>query len=240
MPATSSSSPDPRWCLVVPVKRLELAKSRLTGHSADERSALALSFAADTVAAALCVPVVVDVVVVTDDVTAARAMEVLGAKVVGDEPDAGLNPALRHGAAVAASLHPDCGIGTLSADLPALRSGELERALHRAGTAATSVVPDARGNGTTGYFARPGAAFAPSFGPDSVAAHLRGGATALPVRGLASLRRDVDTPADLKAAVRLGVGPHTRAVLERMAARAGETEQRREFPRGAVRWSDSI
>jgi 2-phospho-L-lactate guanylyltransferase len=28
-----------------------------------------------------------------------------------------------------------------------------------------------------------------------------------------SLRRDVDTPADLAAAVRLGVGAHTRAAL---------------------------
>lgn len=227
--AQAESSGEVRWCLIVPVKRLEVAKSRLVGRSPDQRSALALAFAADTVAAALCVRTVLEVIVVTDDDLAARAMRALGATVVADEPDAGLNPALRHGATVAAGRHAGHGIGTLSADLPALRSGELERALSRAGATSTAVVADVAGSGTTGYFATPGAAFAPNFGPDSLRTHLRDGAVELARRGLASLRRDVDTPGDLAAAFRLGVGPHTRAVLEYLpASRIPDAEQRRE------------
>jgi 2-phospho-L-lactate guanylyltransferase len=201
------------WCLVVPVKLLHLAKSRLS-DSAEERSALALAFAADTVAAALQTPSVVDVVVVSDDRRATTLVSALGATVVGDEPDAGLNPALRHGATYAAAKHPRCHIGALSADLPALRPDELERALFRAGTHACSVVADAAGTGTTAYFVTAEHQFAPAFGSDSLSAHLAAGAVALPDTDLPSLRRDVDTQRDLAAAVALGIGPHTTRVLE--------------------------
>jgi 2-phospho-L-lactate guanylyltransferase len=212
---TSEGRPAPGagWCLVIPVKLLHLAKSRLSSDTA-ERSALALAFAADTVAAALRAPSVVDVVVVTDDEKAAAVLSALGASVVDDEPDAGLNPALRHGAAHAAARHPRCGIGALSADLPALRPTELERALIRAGTHGLAVVPDAEGSGTTAYFVTAENEFAPSFGRDSFRSHVTGGAIALADRDLQSLRRDVDTPEDLAAAVALGLGPHTTRVLE--------------------------
>jgi 2-phospho-L-lactate guanylyltransferase len=205
--------PDGGWCLVVPVKLLHRAKSRLSSHPS-ERSALALAFAADTVAAALRAPSVVDVVVVTDDERAAALVSTLGASVVGDEPDAGLNPALRHGAAYAAARHPGSGIGALSADLPALRPDVLERALIRASTHGLAVVPDAEGSGTTAYFVTAENEFAPSFGRDSFRSHVAAGAVALADADLRSLRRDVDTQDDLAMAVALGVGPHTARVLE--------------------------
>jgi 2-phospho-L-lactate guanylyltransferase len=195
------------------VKLLHLAKSRLS-NSPEERSALALAFAADTVAAALRAPSVIDVVVVSDDARATSLVNALGASVVGDEPDAGLNPALRHGAAYAAARHVGCGIGALSADLPALRPDELERALNRASTLGRAVVPDADGTGTTAYFVTAGNEFAPSFGRDSLRSHTQAGAAALADGDLPSLRRDVDTQLDLAAAVALGVGPHTTRVLE--------------------------
>src|SRR5581483_10679606 len=77
-------------------------------------------------------------------------------------------------------------------------------------------VADAQATGTTLLTARPGARMEPAFGPGSAARHARV-ASALP--GGAGLRRDVDTEADLGAALRLGLGPHTSAVL---GARAGE------------------
>jgi len=211
--STGPRHPDAGWCLVVPVKLLHLAKSRLS-RDPSERSALALAFAADTVAAALRAPSVVDVVVVTDDAKAAALVSTLGASVVGDEPDAGLNPALRHGATYAAARHPGHGIGALSADLPALRAGELERALIRANTYGLAVVPDAEGSGTTAYFVTAENEFAPSFGRDSFRSHVAAGAVALAGADLRSLRRDVDTQDDLAVAVALGVGPHTARVLE--------------------------
>src|SRR5437868_13598876 len=93
------------WAVVVPVKRLELAKSRLS-VAPQLRRELALAMAIDSVAACLSTSSVVAVVVVTDDGTAATAMRALGARVIPDEPDAGLNQALMHGARVVLARHP--------------------------------------------------------------------------------------------------------------------------------------
>src|SRR5437879_3683732 len=146
-----------RWRLVVPVKRLSTAKSRLAGVAGPYREELALAFAADTVAAALAAPWTGGVVVVTDEPRARAELAALGAEVLADEPDAGLNPALA-----------------------------------------------------------PGAELAPRFGAASRSAHLAAGAYELDLAGIASLRRDVDTEADLRAALELGVGPRTAAVALRL------------------------
>jgi 2-phospho-L-lactate guanylyltransferase len=211
------------WCLVVPVKRLDVAKSRLTGHANAHRADLALAFAADTVSAALLAPTVVGLVAVTDDAAAGALLAALGATVVADEPDAGLNPALVHGARVAAVAHPGAGVGALSADLPALRAPDLADALAVAARHGSAVVADAGGEGTTAYLAACAAEFSPAFGPGSLLAHVARGAHRVG-GGLESLRRDVDTPTDLAEAVRLGVGPHTAAVLARMAAEAARID----------------
>ena len=55
-------------------------------------------------------------------------------------------------------------------------------------------------------------ALVPHFGPSSHEAHEQAGFPDVPL-ALPTLRRDVDTAADLEVAVRLGVNPHTRAVL---------------------------
>jgi 2-phospho-L-lactate guanylyltransferase len=198
--------------LVVPVKRLARAKTRLT-HP--RRAELALAFACDTVAAALGSEVA-EVTVVTDEPAVKRRMVALGAEVVADTPDAGLNPALRH---AAAGLRADCWIGALSADLPAARPEEFVAALNEALGVADSgcFVPD-HGGGTTLLLRPPGRPLDPRFGPDSAAAHQSTGATPIGV-GLTGLRLDVDTAADLAAAVAHGVGVHTRALLAGTAAR---------------------
>jgi len=202
------------WSLVVPVKVLARAKSRLAAAAGPHRPALALAMAADTVAAALACPDVARVLAVTDDPQAAQALAGLGALVISDEPDQGLNPALRHGAAVAASRWPAAGIAALAADLPALRPAELGLGLRAAARWEHAFVPDAAGSGTTLYAARPGVEFQPRFGPRSAQRHRAAGAVELGLPGLASLRRDVDGPRDLRAASALGGGPRTAAVAE--------------------------
>jgi 2-phospho-L-lactate/phosphoenolpyruvate guanylyltransferase len=207
---------------VVPVKRLAVAKTRLAAFAGPHRRALALAFAADTVAAALACPDVAQVVVVTDEPDAAERLAAAGAVVVSDEPDAGLNPALVHGAAEATRLLPGCGVGALSADLPALRPAELTRALRAAPAESACFVRDAEGSGTTLLLARRAHLFVPAFGSGSAAAHLRLGARELDEAGsagaLASLRRDVDTADDLRAARAMGLGPATAAALTRLGA----------------------
>jgi 2-phospho-L-lactate/phosphoenolpyruvate guanylyltransferase len=200
------------WTVVIPVKVLARAKSRLAALAGSRRGELALAFASDTVTAVLACPEVSHVLVVTDDAVAGRELSVLGASVVPDEPGDGLNAALTHGASVAERRWPDAGIAALSADLPALRPAELGRALRAAAAWPSAFVPDAQGAGTTLYAAAPGASFRPRFGARSRALHASGGTVELELTDVPGLRRDVDTPADLREAVTLGAGAHTMAL----------------------------
>ncbi|MFC9972121.1 2-phospho-L-lactate guanylyltransferase [Spirillospora sp. NPDC127200] len=211
-------APSLQWSLVVPVKVLARAKTRMAEAAGPHRQALALAVATDTVGAALRCARVRDVIVVTDDPLAAAELAALGARVVPDEPDAGLNPALVHGAGRGRERSPGAGVGALSADLPALRPEELARVLDAAAGAPEAFVPDAAGIGTTLYTARPGVPFAPAFGGESRAAHRSRGARELLLDGIDSVRRDVDTLDDLKAALALGLGPRTAAVAALLPA----------------------
>jgi len=205
------------WSLVIPVKVLARAKSRLAGLPGPRLPDLALAMVADTVTAALAAPPVATVVVVTDDELAAKELGGLGAVVVGDEPDAGLNPALTFGADYADTRWPGRGRAALAGDLPAMRPAELALVLERAGAAGEAFVPDAEGTGTTLYAAGPGVAFRPLFGPGSRARHRDAGAAELDLPGLPGLRQDVDTPGDLGRARALGLGPRTTALLAESA-----------------------
>ena len=209
-------TPPGRWCLVVPVKRLALAKTRLAVAAGEQRSDLALAFALDTVEAALACDRVRAVIAVTDEPVASRLLLELGAAVVADRPDAGLNPALVHGARAARQAHPDCGVGALSADLPALRTGELALVLDRADAHDVCFVRDAGSDGTTLLLARTGVRLEPAFGPGSAERHADGGAVELRGRDFVSLRRDVDTEEDLVAASALGLGPRSLDVVRRL------------------------
>jgi 2-phospho-L-lactate/phosphoenolpyruvate guanylyltransferase len=205
-----------RWSVIVPVKRLTAAKTRLHDprRAPAEHAALALALALDTVRAAAACPAVARVLVVTDDPDARREVRVAGAIPVRDEPDAGLNPALSHGAGRAGQLAPSDGVAVLSADLPALRPAELAAALRAAGEHPRAFVPDAAGTGTTLLAAAPGVPLDPRYGAGSRSAHAGSGAVELP-GDWPSLRRDVDTADDLAEAVELGLGPATRAWLAR-------------------------
>jgi 2-phospho-L-lactate guanylyltransferase len=207
------TDPGRHWCLVVPVKRLDRAKTRLAGRFGDRRRDLALAFAVDTVTAALACPVVDAVLVVTDDEQAADRLVASGAEVTGDDPDAGLNPALVHGAELVARRHPGTRVGTLAADLPALRPDELAVALSRAEGVQRAFVRDAEGTGTTLLLASGAAMLRPSFGAGSAARHALDGAVEIDAADLPTLRADVDLPGDLRAAAALGLGVATAGLL---------------------------
>ncbi len=196
-----------RFAVVVPVKPVARAKSRLASLGDAARRELVAAFAADTVAAALQCPAVGLVLVVTDEVPLARAFDDLGVLTV---PDSGeLNETLAQGAAEALRRAPHLRPVALCADLPALRTEDLDAALAAAPDDVPSFVADAAGIGTTLYTAPDLARFVPRFGPASRAAHLAAGAVELPAGTAGSLRHDVDTPEDLEAARALGLGPRT-------------------------------
>ena len=94
------------WSVLIPVKLLAQAKSRLAAFAGTRRGELALAIAGDTVAAVLDCDQAARTIVITDDPVAQSALAGLGAIVVPDEPRDGLNAALRHGAAHAAARWP--------------------------------------------------------------------------------------------------------------------------------------
>jgi 2-phospho-L-lactate/phosphoenolpyruvate guanylyltransferase len=208
--------------LVVPVKPLHAAKTRLRGAAdrgvgdPDAHAALTLALAHDTVAAVRAARTVRRLLVISSDPAVAAELAAVGVEVVPDV-SGGHNAAVRHGAALLQRDDPDASVGALQADLPALRPEELDDAMAQARGlfavgARRAFCADAAGTGTTLLLASAGAALSPLFGAGSATRHRMSGA--LPLIGAwPGLRRDVDTGDDLSAAVALGVGPSTRGVL---------------------------
>jgi 2-phospho-L-lactate/phosphoenolpyruvate guanylyltransferase len=212
-PVSSVTEPGGRidgWTVILPLKGGPAAKSRLGAPAA-----LATAIALDCLAAVLAAERVNEVVVVTPDPLLATEALAAGARVQPESrPGAGLP------AAVGDGLHAVLGrCAVLLGDLPALRAEDLGTALRLAddrlsGAAGPPMVfvPDAEGTGTVLLTALTPAAMRPSFGPGSAQAHQNAGALRMDVE-LPRLRRDVDTPADLRTAIEFGVGPRTTAVL---------------------------
>ncbi|MBZ5737079.1 2-phospho-L-lactate guanylyltransferase [Nocardioides mangrovi] len=199
-----------QYVVLVPVKPPAIGKSRLVGLDPDVRRELAEAFAQDAVVACLEASLVGAVLVVTDDAHFSRALTALGAAAIPDGVSDDLNGSLRQAAAEAGRRWPGLVPVAMCADLPALRSADLDATLARVDPSRPWFVPDADGVGTTLYVAALDE-FDPRFGPGSREEHLDTGArqlTGVP----ASVRQDVDNLADLRAASALGLGRRTAAL----------------------------
>lgn len=193
------------WSIVIPVKG-SIGKSRL--DAGDARAALAVAFARDVITAARDADAVGRVVVVTCDPAVTGGIQ--GIEIV-DDPEGGLHAAI---AAGVAALDPAAPAAVLLGDLPALTPAALDGALELAAREPRSCVPDALTTGTTMLAAQRADALRPRFGPGSAELHRRAGHVPLPIEHDSGLRLDVDELADLHAALDLGVGAHTQAVLD--------------------------
>jgi len=196
------------FALLMPVKTLTLAKSRLNVSQPGQRKPLMRAFALDAIAAASRAKGVAQVYVVTDE----PGFEVDDAVRLPDEGDGDLNRALHHASARVRLLDPLMAVAAMCADLPSLHPDDLDAGL-AAGLTPRWFVADASGSGTTLLAAAPGVDLDPHFGVGSARRHEESGAR--PVRAeVRTLRMDVDTGADLAAARRMGIGEHTMRVLE--------------------------
>jgi 2-phospho-L-lactate guanylyltransferase len=130
-----------------------------------------------------------------------------------DAPCDPLNAAIGAGIRVAQEQFPLCNVAVLTGDLPALTVADVERTLIAAAGHDRAMVADEEGTGTTTLLARAGLAVTPRFGPGSRAAHEADGHHALDLPATLSIRRDVDTVADLAEVLRRGVGEHTSALI---------------------------
>jgi 2-phospho-L-lactate/phosphoenolpyruvate guanylyltransferase len=227
--------------LVVPIKELRRAKSRLVGATVDlvpvpQRPAahadLALALAADTLTAVLA-STVRRVAVVTADPRAAALVRPAGAgddgcrgprAVVVDDPGAGLNAAVRAGVEHLRGL-PDgpaahaargpAPVAALLGDLPALRPAELDEALAAALAVIAEGAPAAYVADHTGEGTTLLVLTRPGHGGPHFGPHSAGAHAAAGAVALSGawpgLRHDVDVPADLEGVRALGVGPATGA-----------------------------
>jgi 2-phospho-L-lactate/phosphoenolpyruvate guanylyltransferase len=208
--------------LIIAVKRLAAAKTRLAPvFSAATRERVVLAMLVDTLRAATKVASLHGITVVTPDEGAADAARQLGATVLVDPTPDGHPDPLNNAITAAEALITSApgappNIVALQGDLPALQPQELAEAVTAARAHTRSFVTDRHGTGTAALFAF-GTTLQPAFGPDSAQRHRHSGAVELtgPWPGL---RCDIDTPNDLRAALRLGVGAATAQAVGRRGA----------------------
>jgi 2-phospho-L-lactate/phosphoenolpyruvate guanylyltransferase len=192
-----------RTLAIVPVKSFDIAKQRLAGAlGAGARRSLMQAMFADVLAALDRTRNVDGIVVVTADPDAA-SMARQTATVVHDGAEAGQSTAAAIGIAHALEAGRD-RVVLLPGDTPLIDPDELDDLLAR--TAAdgieVGIVSDRHGTGTNALVLSPPDAIAPSFGPGSLARHVRAAEAAgvsHRVERVATIEHDVDTPDDLAA-----------------------------------------
>ena len=192
--------------VVIPVKRMRLAKRRLSACLAPpEREALARAMLADLLERLAAVAGVERVVLVSDEPRLPPPPPGLRVERFAGG-GAGLNAELAAALAALASRGAR-QVLVLHADLPLAAARDLQ-ALVDAGRAASApcvvLVPDRHRRGTNAMLLAPPDALAPRFGAGSLARHARAArrrGVEPRVMTLETLGLDVDAPADLAAAL---------------------------------------
>jgi 2-phospho-L-lactate guanylyltransferase len=180
--------------VLIPVKRLDGAKLRLSGPlDAEARRRLALAMLADVLDAAAAWPLRL---LVTSDTEVAAAGREAGWSMV-DDPGSGLNAAVAAGTRRAVERGAEALL-VLPFDVPLVVPGELRTLF---AIDADVVVARSDDGGTTGLLRRPPGVIGPLFGPDSARRHVAAaGAAGLRVTEtrLPGLVLDIDDLADLE------------------------------------------
>ena len=185
---------------ILPVKRIDQAKGRLSTHFDDgQRARIAGALVAD--ALELCSSVeFLRWWVVSDDEEVLSTAASLGLGTVED-PGEGLNPAVE--AAIAVALKEGAeSVTVIPSDVPLAFSGDLVDLLDTGATSDIVLVPSERDGGTNGLFMRPPDLLQPNFGPGSLQNHLQTAEQASLRCALLSLPRlslDIDTVEDVRA-----------------------------------------
>lgn len=184
--------------LVVPVKQLNLGKSRLTTVLATgERAGLMRHLLRHVLANAVAANCFAEIRVVSRDPQVWAVAHLAGAGVIREQ-GYGLNPALEQARQYILSQGAEALL-VLPADLPLITVADIH-ALWRLGEAQRGVViAPSRGGGTSALLLRPADAIPFAFGPDSFEAHRRSAVEhgqPCQIYRSPTLAFDVDLPAD--------------------------------------------
>lgn len=188
-----------RATAIVPVKRFDRAKSRLSGSAvAAVRPELAKAMLADVLLGLAESRLLDRIVVVSGEPDAVELAIHYGADHLDDAADYGHIEAAELGIEDAIERGAEC-VALLPGDVPLLEGFELDRELdaHAPGVA---IIPDHHGDGTNGLILSPPDVIEPSFGPGSRQRHLRLAKEAgvrCRIATIPSVALDLDTAADL-------------------------------------------
>ena len=183
---------------MVPVKRFDQAKQRLSGLlDSAGRAALAAAMLGDVLEQLSRTAGLAGVLVVTSDMEATAIAGSFGAAVLTDPADSGVNDAVAYGVSKLGSLGASAAIIAPS-DIPFVTREELSSVLAALEQAAVVLTPATRDGGTNILGLSPPDVIAPAFGPDSFARHCALARDFQPaVIPLEGAGRDIDVPADL-------------------------------------------
>jgi 2-phospho-L-lactate/phosphoenolpyruvate guanylyltransferase len=209
-----------RTLAILPVKRFELAKTRLGEQlQPQQRRTLAQAMVSDVLDALLSSEWLDAVVVITNETTVAAFAGDRGAQVLADPAECGQSAAALVGIdhALAAGYER---VLLVPGDCPALDAASLQKLLGRAmARPAVTIVSDRAGSGTNALLLAPPDAIEPAFGPGSFARHRERCEQARAhwhSEQLPGLLLDVDTPEDLEALRSVHAGRATTAVLAKL------------------------
>lgn len=216
--------------IVLPVKSLEEAKTRLAGVlSPLERAALTLAMLEDVVDVTLAMPGWATWVISPDETVLEMALTRGAEPIREDTPP--LSAAIHQveEGALGRGLE---ALAVLLPDTPLVTPLALTRALHTLGPVV--LAPSTDESGTNLLLRRPPAAIASRFGSDSYRRHLEGAAERdLPIAVVEdpALGFDLDQPGDILTVLNARRAGRTRQVLrdldvtQRLASRAGRAER---------------
>jgi 2-phospho-L-lactate guanylyltransferase len=189
------------WVLV-PVKPLDQAKSRLAGTlTPAERAYLVQSLLERTVGILRLVPAIAEILIVTGDPAVAGWASQTGNRVLGTGCDPDLNRELASATRLAQDQQAE-GVLILHADLPRVTAADVQAMTARTAAAPIIVLaPDRHRRGTNALLCAPPGLIEYRFGPDSFAQHCAQAQAAgvrLEVFSAPGLALDLDTPEDLE------------------------------------------
>ncbi|WP_048646474.1 2-phospho-L-lactate guanylyltransferase [Nitratireductor soli] len=207
------------WALV-PVKRLERAKSRLSPLlGAAERMELAGAMLRDVLGMLADVERLDGIALITNDPQAMHLARLAGATIVPDRIEAGTNEAVLQGLEW---LRPRAGASAIvvPGDIPFATAAEINAVAEAMDSHAVVLAPALRDGGTNLLGMKPSDAMLPAFGESSFARHLaaaRAAGIEPRILHLEGAGHDIDVSSDLFCSAEGGTA--TRLFLERLAQR---------------------
>jgi 2-phospho-L-lactate/phosphoenolpyruvate guanylyltransferase len=200
MMRTSTEGPSKIWA-IVPVKRLSLAKQRLSPVlSRSERAELVRTMLHDVLTTLCATPDLAGIIVVSGDPMVAKLATLFDARVVGDVMETGVNAAVQQGLRTLEAL--SAGALILPADVPFATASDLQAVIGELGHYPMVLAPALSDGGTNALAMRQPNLITPSFGDGSFARHQAlardgDGGVGCGIVRTEGLGRDIDYPNDL-------------------------------------------